>query len=176
MLLRNVETQPSRLDLVTNIDSALIYLRRDLQQHHVCLTTIGLEHPCPLLGDGAQLQNALVNLIRNAIQAMQQQHPASRELRLELHRDTDCVEIQVADSGPGFPADYSDRISWELLKSTKASGMGIGLFLAQTAAINHGGCLRISRSPGLGGALVVMQLPLRDPEAQASSQPVDLSV
>ena len=82
---------------------------------------------------------------------------------------------RVADSGPCFPGDYSDSISWELLKSSKASGMGIGLFLAQTAAINHGGCLRISRNPALGGALVVMQLPVREPEAQASSQPVDLS-
>lgn len=163
MLLRNVETQPAPLDLTVNIESSLIYLRQDLQQNEIHLTSVGLQQPCPLMGDGAQLQSALVNLIRNAIQAMDQQPPDSRQLLIQLQHHRDQVSIQVADSGPGFPRDYNGTTSWELLKSTKASGMGIGLFLAQTAAINHGGCLRIGRHADLGGAEVVIDIPRRHP-------------
>lgn len=161
MLLRNVETQPAPLDLSINIESSLIYLRQDLQANHIALTSSGLDHPCPLMGDGAQLQSAMVNLIRNAIEAMTQQPAGSRQLLIRLQRHRERVSIQVADSGPGFPRDYNGTTSWELLKSTKASGMGIGLFLAQTAAINHGGCLRIGRHSQLGGAEVVIEIPRR---------------
>lgn len=161
MLLRNVETQPAPLDLTINIESSLIYLRQVLQENQIQLICHGLHQPCPLLGDGAQLQSAVVNLIRNAIQAMEQQPPGHRKLLLRLDDRSDHVVIQVADSGPGFPHDYSGTTSWELLKSTKASGMGIGLFLAQTAAINHGGCLRIGRHAELGGAEVILEIPRR---------------
>ena len=161
MLLRNVETQPTPLDLAINLESSLVYLRQDLQENQIQLICDGLQQPCPLMGDGAQLQSALVNLIRNAIQAMDQQSPESRKLLVRLHDQSTHVVIQVADSGPGFPHDYSGTTSWELLKSTKASGMGIGLFLAQTAAINHGGCLRIGRHTRLGGAEVVIEIPRR---------------
>lgn len=163
MLLRNVETQPAPLDLTVSIESSLIYLRQFLQEHQIHLTSVGLHQPCPLMGDGAQLQSALVNLIRNAIEAMDQQPPGSRELLVKLQRQSQHVSIRVADSGPGFPHDYNGTTSWELLKSTKASGMGIGLFLAQTAATNHGGCLRIGRHTRLGGAEVVIEIPRRPP-------------
>lgn len=165
MLLRNVATQTAPIDLTTSVESALVYLRRDLRQQQVRLSSGGLHHPCPLLGDGAQLQSAIVNLIRNAIQAMGGQPPDSRRLLVGLQRCDDHIEIQVEDSGPGFPRDYSGTTSWELLKSTKASGMGLGLFIAQTAATNHGGGLRIGRSEALGGALVVLNLPRRPPPA-----------
>lgn len=161
MLLRNVETQPAPLDLSINIESSLIYLRKDLQDNGIELTSLGLEDPCPLMGDGAQLQSAMVNLIRNAIEAMAQQPADTRKLLINLQNRRDRVSLEVADSGPGFPSDYSGTTSWELLRSTKASGMGIGLFLAQTAAINHGGCLRIGRHAQLGGAEVVIDIPRR---------------
>jgi signal transduction histidine kinase len=73
----------------------------------------------------------------------------------------------MADSGPGFPPNYRNHTSWELLKSTKATGMGLGLFLAQTAATNHHGQLHIGRSARLGGAEVVIKLPLISPDPAA---------
>ena len=114
-----------------------------------------------MLGDGTLLQSALVNLIRNAIEAMDQQPVDSRQLPIRLQHKRDQVSIEVADSGPGFPRDFSGTTSWELLRSTKASGMGIDLFLAQTTAINQGGCLRIGRHAEPGGAEVVMAIPRR---------------
>ena len=159
MLLRNVETPHSRVDLAVSLNSALVFLRGEIEARGVTLSEEGLDLTCPLLGDGAQLQTAVVNLIRNALQAMEPQPAASRRLQLQLQRDSDHVRVVVADSGPGFPEDFRNDNSWEVLKSTKANGMGLGLFLAQTAAVNHHGHLRIGRSERLGGAEVVIELP-----------------
>lgn len=160
MLLRNVETAHTSMDLAAGLRSNLVFLGGQLHHHSVAVNSSGLDQPCPIQGDGAQLQIAVVNLVRNAIQAMEDTPPSRRQLQLELRRHPQRVEIHVADSGPGFPASYSNDISWELLKSTKATGMGLGLFLAQTAATNHQGSLRIGRSAELGGAEVVIELPL----------------
>lgn len=168
MLLRNVETEHASVDLASCIHNALVFARSELQHQRVQLNSAGLEQPCPLQGDSAQLQIAVINLIRNAIQALEAQSPASRRLQVQLQRHAQLVAIVVADSGRGFPAGYSSDTSWEMLKSTKATGMGLGLFLAQTAAANHRGTLRIGRSATLGGAEVVIELPLRAAAAAGS--------
>ena len=160
MLLRNVETAHSPLDLRTSVESGLLYLKNDIAAQQVRLDREGLDGPCLISGDGAQLQIALVNLIRNALQAMQAQPVSDRHLLVQLARRPDRLELTVADSGPGFPAGFHNDTSWELLKSTKASGMGIGLFIATTAATNHRGQLHIGRSSRLGGAEVVIELPM----------------
>jgi PAS domain S-box-containing protein len=160
MLLRNVETSHSRVDLAAILHSSLLFMRGELGSQEVALSAAGLDQACPLQGDAAQLQMAVVNLLRNAIQAMESQGPGSRRIQLELRRHPSQVSVVVADSGPGFPADHRCDTSWELLKSSKATGMGLGLFLVQTATTNHRGQLRIGHSPTLGGAEVRIELPL----------------
>jgi PAS domain S-box-containing protein len=167
MLLRNVETTHTTVDLAAVLESALLFLRPELKARNVALSEDGLEQPCPLQGDGPQLQMAAVNLIRNAIEAMHQVPKGDRRLLLQLQRHPERLSIVVADSGPGFPPDYRNDSSWELLRSTKSTGMGLGLFLAQTAATNHHGQLHIGRSAGLGGAEVVIDLPRVSPAASA---------
>lgn len=176
VLLRNVETKPTPIDITTSLDSALLYVDAELRQGGVAVHVEGMDRPCVLQGDGAQLKIALVNLIRNALQAMRDQPEQSRALRLEVYRSADQVELRVDDSGPGFPSDCSPATGWELFKSTKANGMGLGLFLAQTAAMNHGGTLRIGHSAHLGGAAVVICLPLNRLHAEPQpSRGVSLS-
>lgn len=163
MLLRNVETAHSSVDLAASLQSALIFLRSEIEAQNVLISHEGLDDPCPLQGDATQLQTAAVNLIRNAIQAMEAQPAASRRLLLRLQRQSDQARLVVADSGPGFPAGFDHETRWEVLKSTKANGMGLGLFLAQTAVSNHHGQLHIGRGDELGGAEVVIELPLSAP-------------
>ncbi|MFO7629771.1 MAG: ATP-binding protein, partial [Prochlorococcaceae cyanobacterium] len=160
LLLRNVETIHSCVDLSAILRSALVVMRSEIETQQVQLSEAGLEQPSKLQGDSAQLQMAVVNLLRNALQAMENQRPSTRRIRVELQHQPGEVNVVVADSGPGFPPDHRCDTSWELLKSSKATGMGLGLFLAQTAAANHRGRLRIGRSATLGGAEVVLELPL----------------
>lgn len=172
LLLRNVDATQAPCDLIASIESAVLFLKPELKHAGVQLTLSGLEQPCPLLGDGAQLQIALFNLMRNAAQAMAQLPPDQRRMSLTLHRFADRLEVRVADSGPGLPEGFSLDLSFDLLKSTKATGMGLGLFLAQTAATNHRGRLVFGRSAALGGAEVTLVLPLpAAPPAQPAGIP-----
>ncbi len=180
MLLRNVETEHTSLDLAASLHSALVYLRSDLQEQGVQLQTAGLERPWPFQGDGAQLQIAVVNLVRNALQAMAAQPAASRRLAVTLEGGETGVRIRIADSGPGFPVDVpmAGDSPAGLTDPGRGGGrsraggraLGIGLFLAETAAINHHGRLHLGRSAALGGAEVKLEL-ARTPPSAASDQP-----
>lgn len=106
-----------------------------------------------------QLQLAIVNVLRNALEAIQAASPATPRLQLHLQRQGDWLELRVADNGKGFPEGHDPNLP---LSTTKPSGTGIGLYLMRLTLENHGGRLSFSRSAALGGAEVVMQLPLDD--------------
>ncbi|MFM7514898.1 MAG: ATP-binding protein, partial [Cyanobium sp.] len=161
MLLRNVQTEQQRLDLCNVIASTRLYLRPLLQRHGVSVVAGGLEQPQWLLGDASQLQMALSNLIRNAVEALSQGQVAEPRLQLSLERRIDShgspwLELRVADNGPGF-ADL--QLEQLLLASTKPQGSGLGLFVVNAAVQIHGGSLRLGRSDELGGAEVLLRLP-----------------
>jgi PAS domain S-box-containing protein len=161
MLLRNVQTEQQRLDLCNVIASTRLYLRPLFQRHGVSVVAGGLEQPQWLLGDASQLQMALSNLIRNAVEAISQGQVAEPCLQLSLERRTDShgspwLELRVADNGPGF-ADL--QLEQLLLASTKPQGSGLGLFVVNAAVQIHGGSLRLGRSVELGGAEVLLRLP-----------------
>jgi PAS domain S-box-containing protein len=164
MLLRNVQTEQQRLDLCNVIASTRLYLRPLLQRHGVSVVAGGLEQPQWLLGDASQLQMALSNLIRNAVEALSQGQVAEPRLQLSLERRIDShgspwLELRVADNGPGF-ADL--QLEQLLLASTKPQGSGLGLFVVNAAVQIHGGSLRLGRSDELGGAEVLLRLPAHD--------------
>lgn len=165
MLLRNVQSDQVRIDLCDVVASAHLYLRSLLSAHRVTVDQSGFERPQWLLGDAAQLQIAIVNLMRNAVEAMDQAAVPEPHLQLTLLRScaedppsqSDWLELRVADNGPGFGNLQLDQLP---LTSTKPQGSGIGLFVARTAVQNHGGSLVLGRSPTLGGAEVVLRLPV----------------
>lgn len=161
MLLRNVQTEQERLDFVDVITSARLYLRNLLASHDVVLETDGLDQPQWLLGDGAQLQIAVANLMRNAVEALSQHGVASPRIRLSLQRSvgadgTAWLRLRVADNGPGFSERQLEQL---LLASTKPKGSGVGLFVVNTTAQIHGGTLQLGRSAELGGAEALLSLP-----------------
>jgi signal transduction histidine kinase len=158
MLLRNVETTLQPVDLVGVAIGALTRLKRLLQEQQVQLDAEGLEAgPLMVMGDAVQLQMALVNLLRNAIEALAECPPARRQVLLRLRRREGWAVLSVADSGPGF-ALTTDADT--LLRSSKPGGSGLGLFVVRTTLTNHHGRLRIDRSGLLGGAAVAVELPL----------------
>jgi len=170
MLLRNVQTAQERLDLTEVVASAQLYLRGLLSSNRVALETRGLDQPQWLLGDGAQLQIAVANLMRNAIEACSQAQVARPRLRLSMERwvgppspdqpDGEAqVLLRVADNGPGFRDLQLEPL---LLASTKPLGSGVGLFVVNTAVQIHGGSLQLGHSAELGGAEVLLRLPALD--------------
>lgn len=114
-----------------------------------------------VLADRVQVQQVLVNLMRNAREAMQ--HSTRRELTVEARPVApDLAEIVVSDTGPGIAAEVADRL-FEPFVTTKRTGMGVGLSICRTIVEAHGGRLTAERN-GLGGATFRLTLPTAQKE------------
>ncbi len=147
------------LDLSEIVDEALLFLRHEIESHAIDLRSrLGRDLP-PLCGDRVQLQQVIVNLILNAIQALT--HADSRAGRIDLStalNGADSVVFAVRDSGPGIADANLDRV-FDSFFTTKADGMGMGLAICQSIIAAHGGSITASNRPR-GGALFEVSLPV----------------
>ena len=101
----------------------------------------------PVLADKVQIQQVILNLMRNAMEAMQE--VVRRELRISTRIvDEGTVEIEVADSGPGIAPEIAAKL-FQPFMTTKRHGMGVGLSISRTIVEAHGG--RIWFEPGEAG-------------------------
>ena len=110
--------------------------------------------------DVAQLTQALVNLVINAIQAVERQGRVEVSASREELKGT--LTIAVRDTGPGIPADKQSAI-FEPFFTTKAEGSGLGLWIVQQIVTAHGGVVAVANAPD-GGAVFGVQLPLQRKE------------
>jgi two-component system sensor kinase FixL len=115
----------------------------------------------PVLMDRVQIQQVLVNLLRNAIEAL---HGCrTKEIRIHSLATDSYVEVAVTDTGPGIPAELAQRL-FQPFVTTKSTGMGIGLMICQTILEAHGGNIAMTPRPG-GGSIFRFQLPVRTESA-----------
>src|SRR5262249_49372279 len=99
----------------------------------------------PVMVDVLQLEQTLMNLIRNSIEAIAESKQPNGVIRIEaVAKDRNWIEISVADNGPGFPADYVD--TFPTFYTHKAEGIGIGLSLCRSIVEAHGGRLSLQRN------------------------------
>jgi signal transduction histidine kinase len=107
-----------------------------------------------VLGDPDQIRIVLGNLVRNAREAMAQ----GGQLTLTARAAGDAVEVDVADTGVGIPAEDLPRVM-EPLYSTKARGLGLGLAIARAILEKNNGSLRVASEPGRGTTFTVRLTP-----------------
>jgi C4-dicarboxylate-specific signal transduction histidine kinase len=113
--------------------------------------------PLCLAADPGQLQQVLVNLVLNALDAM----PGGGLLRLVVHPSIDRVVVEVTDTGPGIAADMLPRL-FEPFASSKETGLGLGLVISRRIVEDHGGSIEASNSLD-GGASIIVTLPTVEP-------------
>jgi len=116
--------------------------------------TLEFDHLPPLLLDRTLIRQALTNLIKNALQAIDE----GGEVRIEVKGMDDRVEIWIRDDGPGIPPDVQKKI-FEPFFTTKRDGTGLGLAITQKTIVSHQGNIRIKSDPGQG-TLIVVSLPM----------------
>jgi signal transduction histidine kinase len=113
----------------------------------------------PVLGDRIQLQQVILNLVINGIEAMQPVKDRPRELLIRTQQDeTSQVLVTVSDCGVGVAAENADRL-FDAFFTTKSSGMGMGLSICRSIVNAHGGRLSASGNAGPGATFQVT-LPL----------------
>ncbi len=124
----------------------------------VCVRELntGLEIPI----DREYLRRVIVNVVSNAVDALQDEGAAGNQLTVGAHLAGGRLEIRVSDTGPGIPADAQTKI-FEPLFSTKRFGVGLGLPIVKNIMAQHGGGIEINSEVGLG-ATVTLWLPTPD--------------
>jgi len=113
--------------------------------------------PIQVMVDRVQIQQILINLIRNAMEAMYDRQERELEIRIVSDGDKE-VSVEIADTGPGIADDVAERLFTPFV-TTKANGMGIGLSISKRIAEAHGGQLTM-RGNTRGGATFRLTLPL----------------
>ena len=153
-LLRNVQTEHQRLDLRAVAQSALLYARTGTAAARLGIDSTGLDqNPAAaawIEGDAAQIQIAIVNLLRNAAEALVERTPSAPWIGVSLLREQEHWRLRVADNGPGFQRKAAEAPP---LHTTKSNGSGLGLFMVRTTMKNHGGRVELGTS-ARGGAQV----------------------
>ena len=96
--------------------------------------------PLPILGDRIQLQQVILNLIANGIDAMNDTPPGKRIISIRTLRVENFAELSVSDRGPGISADKLKEV-FEPFYTSKAEGMGMGLSIARTIIEAHDGLI-----------------------------------
>jgi len=156
VLLRNVETQHEEIDLAQVVRSSLFQVKGIVATGGVTIRQSVPPGGARIRGDAVQLQLAIANLVRNAVEAIVAAGATVREVEVAVEPTAEGVVLTVGDSGPGWPGGSLDDA---LVASTKPQGTGVGLFVVRTAVENHGGTLTVGRSR-LGGAEFRIVLPV----------------
>jgi C4-dicarboxylate-specific signal transduction histidine kinase len=146
------------LDLGAAIREVIDLSHGQMRRHEIALETRLADGLPPVLGDKVQLQQVLLNLIVNAIEAMSTVAGRPRLLSIVSVRDgPDAVAVEVRDTGSGLDADRAERL-FEAFYTTKAEGMGIGLAISRSIVEAHGGRLSAA-SNAPHGAIFRFSLP-----------------
>jgi signal transduction histidine kinase len=152
------------LDLNDVVKEVIALVRRELSSHGVSLRTELAPALPVILGDRVQLQQVIINLVMNGIEAMYPVTDRPRELVIRSRQDeTQHALISVTDCGVGISAEHANRL-FNAFFTTKSSGLGMGLSICRSIVEAHGGRLSASGNEG-PGATFQFVLPLHREDA-----------
>ena len=139
--IKKAPLRMDRVDVNEAIEDVIALVRGELSRYRVSVQTQLAGGLSPVRGDRVQLQQVMLNLILNAIEAMDGAGAAVRELLISTELSPAVgVLVTVSDSGPGIPVESRERV-FESFYTTKAGGVGIGLSICRSIIDAHGGRL-----------------------------------
>jgi len=160
-LAKKAEIEKVPLDVNDVITEVMTLIQRELVSHAVS-ARIELAPTLPrIFGDRVQLQQVMINLVMNAIEAMESVVDRSRELVIRSNQDElGRVIVTVTDRGVGIRPEIAERL-FNPFFTTKSGGTGMGLSICRSIVEAHGGLLSVASGEG-SGATFQVTLPLRD--------------
>ena len=156
-MLRSHQLAKKPIDLHAVISESLALVGHDMRARQIETTVDLSSTPCIISGDQVLLQQVLVNLVINAMDAMAETPPAHRRVTIRTEVRAADVAVSVRDTGTGLPAPINDTLFTPFV-TTKAHGLGIGLTIARTIVDAHGGTIDARNNPE-GGATFTVTLP-----------------
>src|SRR5215470_13472389 len=138
--VKKAPPQRELFDLNEAVSEVIVMVRSAIAKNGIAVSTQLMDGPFPVQGDRVQLQQVVVNLMLNAVEAMGSVEAGARELLISTSQDHTGVRVAVRDSGPGIDPTYLERV-FEAFYTTKSSGMGMGLSVCRSIIDAHGGRL-----------------------------------
>jgi C4-dicarboxylate-specific signal transduction histidine kinase len=148
-LAKRSEPQMLALNLNDVVSESVLLVQREVLSHGVSLRTELAYALPPVLGDRVQLQQVIINLLINAVEAMASITDRPRELLVRSRHEANQVHVAVRDSGIGIDAVTAEQL-FSAFFTTKPSGMGMGLSISRSIIRAHGGRLWVSPNPDHG--------------------------
>ena len=164
-MIRSRELDKRPIDIHAVVRESLALVAHDMTTRQIQSDVSLPAAPCLIEGDQVLLQQVLVNLVINAMDAMADTPPAKRRLTVQSAVSQNGVDISVRDAGSGLPAESGGRL-FEPFVTTKANGMGIGLTIAQTIVEAHSGRIEAHNNPDAGATFTVTLPTVRRPDYQ----------
>ncbi|MHB9005547.1 MAG: ATP-binding protein [Limisphaerales bacterium] len=161
-LLKRRKIEPTVLSVPDLLQDIATLSRSDALQRKVRLVVELSSDLPPVRGDRVQMQQVLLNLVLNGMDALSEQPSETRRILVQARRTAGpMIEVSVQDSGPGIPGPSLPRL-FEPFYSTKAQGLGLGLSISRSIIEAHGG--RLWAENHSGGAKFLFTLPVAIPE------------
>jgi C4-dicarboxylate-specific signal transduction histidine kinase len=138
--MKKAPPRQERFDLNAAINEVIVLARSAIMKNGVSVETLLADGSFPVEADRVQLQQVVLNLVLNAVEAMGSVDKGARELLISTEQDQAGVLVAVRDSGPGVDPMQLERI-FEPFYTTKSSGVGMGLSICRSIIDVHGGRL-----------------------------------
>lgn len=154
---RNEKPQRTVLNVNAIVNEAIAFVDPEVRRNGISLTTALGDNLPPVYVDQLQIEQVLVNLLCNAMEALATSNCHPRHVRVETARSSvgNALEVIVWDSGPGVKEENIEKI-FEPFFTTNPNGMGLGLSLSRSIVESHGGRLWYKTDNGLGSAFHVL--------------------
>jgi C4-dicarboxylate-specific signal transduction histidine kinase len=159
--IKKAPTRKDRFDLNEAINEVIVLAQSAITKNAVSVQTHFTEGLLPIQGDRVQLQQVVLNLGLNAVDAMSSVEAEPRELVISTEQNqTNGVRVAVRDSGPGIDPEHLERV-FEAFYTTKSNGVGMGLSICRSIIEAHGGRLWVDANKPRG-AVFQFTLPARN--------------
>jgi C4-dicarboxylate-specific signal transduction histidine kinase len=153
------EPEPVRLSLNELVEDVVLFLGPEFRRQTVDVAVELAPVPIEIVSDRIQLQQVIVNLAMNAVQAMGINTPGSRKLLIRTRCAATKAVLEVEDTGPGIPAGHFDSV-FKTFFTTKPSGTGIGLAICRSIVETYGGRILAANNASGNGAVFSVEFPI----------------
>ena len=147
--VRKAPPSRERHDVTSILRESIRFVEPQFRASRVRVQVAASEQPLPAAVDRLQIEQVLVNLLQNAVEAMAESPPAERTLLAAAMRDGDEARLSIMDRGHGLTGDDSERV-FDPFYTTKPEGLGLGLAISRNIVTAHGGRIWLTRNIGAG--------------------------
>lgn len=145
------------IDLGALISKVLDVVKPELKSKNIQIQ-LNVANDLLVRVNATEIEQVILNLINNAIQSLANSGTLQRRIAIDAYADGQMVHFSVSDNGPGVPTEFKPQL-FELLSTTKQTGMGLGLWLSKHIVTRYKGAIRYEDALG-GGAKFILHLPL----------------